>query len=157
MKIFFVQFFCVFLPPLPNIFYLSQFCTISILYCAYLYMKLFLAVSNFLEEISSLSPFYCFPLFLCIVHLGRTSYLSLLFFGTLFSDGYIFPFLCCLLFLFSDICKTSSATFLPFFFYFVDGFDHCLLYNVTDLHPQFFSHSIRSNPLNLFVTSTVKS
>ena len=36
--------------------------------------------------------FYCFPLFLWIFHLGRLSYLSLLFFGTLHSDGYIFPF-----------------------------------------------------------------
>ena len=41
-------------------------------------------------------PFYCFPLFLCIDHWGRLSYLSLLFFGTLHSYGYIFPFLLCL-------------------------------------------------------------
>ena len=33
-----------------------------------------------------------FPQFLCIVHLGRLSYLSLLFFGTLHLDGHIFPF-----------------------------------------------------------------
>ena len=33
-------------------------------------------------------------------HLGRLSYLSLLFFGTVPSDGYIFPFLLCLLLLF---------------------------------------------------------
>ena len=45
-------------------------------------------------------PFYCFPLFLCIVHLGRLFYLSLIFFRTLHSDGYIFPFLLCLLLLF---------------------------------------------------------
>ena len=50
------------------------------------------------EEISSLShsifffPFYCFPLFLCSDHWGRLSYLSLLFFGTLHSNGFIFPF-----------------------------------------------------------------
>ena len=36
--------------------------------------------------------FFCFPLFLCIDHWGRLSYLSLLFFGTLHSNGYIFPF-----------------------------------------------------------------
>ena len=35
-----------------------------------------LDISNFLEEISSLPPFYCFPLFLCIDHWGRLSYLS---------------------------------------------------------------------------------
>ena len=44
-------------------------------------------------------PLYCFPLFLCIVHLGRLSHLCLLFFATLHSDGYIFPFLLCLLLL----------------------------------------------------------
>ena len=56
-------------------------------------MKFSLGVSNFLEEISSLPPLCCFPLFLCIDHRGRLSYLSLLFFGTLHSDAYIFPFL----------------------------------------------------------------
>ena len=35
----------------------------------------------------------CFLLFFFIGHLGRLSYLSLIFFGTLHSDGYIFPFL----------------------------------------------------------------
>ena len=40
-------------------------------------------------------PFYSFPLFPCIDHWGRLSYLSLLFFGTLHSNGYIFPFLLC--------------------------------------------------------------
>ena len=39
--------------------------------------------------------FYCFPLFLCIDHWGRLSYLSLLFFGTLHSNRYIFPCLLC--------------------------------------------------------------
>ena len=38
-------------------------------------------------------PFYCFPLFLHLDHWGRLSYLSLLFFRTLHSNGYIFPFL----------------------------------------------------------------
>ena len=41
-------------------------------------------------------PFYCFPLFLCIDCWRRLSYLSLLFFGALHSNGYIFPFLLCL-------------------------------------------------------------
>ena len=43
---------------------------------------------------------YCFPLFLCIVHLGSLSNLFLLFFETLHSGGYIFPFLLCLSLLF---------------------------------------------------------
>ena len=40
-------------------------------------------------------PFYCFPLFPCIDYFGSLPYLSLLFFGTLHLDGYIFPFLLC--------------------------------------------------------------
>ena len=62
--------------------------TISILYCAYLS----LGISDFLEDVSSFSPsfvFFC----LCIDHLKILSYLTLLFSGTLHSDGYIFPFL----------------------------------------------------------------
>ena len=39
--------------------------------------------------------FYCFPLFLCIVPLRKPSCLSLLFSGTLYSVGYIRPFLLC--------------------------------------------------------------
>ena len=45
-------------------------------------------------------PFCCLPLFLCIDHWERLSYLSLLFFGTLYSDVYIFPFLLCFSLLF---------------------------------------------------------
>ena len=45
--------------------------------------------------VSQSFPFYCFPLFFCIDCWGRLSYLSLLFFGTLHSNGYIFPFLLC--------------------------------------------------------------
>ena len=47
---------------------------------------------NFLEEISSLTHSIFFPLFLCIVHIVKLSYLCLLFFGALHSDGYILPF-----------------------------------------------------------------
>ena len=49
-------------------------------------------ISNFLEEISSL-PHSIIFLYLCTDHWGRLSYLSLPFFGTLHSTGYIFPFL----------------------------------------------------------------
>ena len=64
-------------------------------------MKCSLGISHFLEEISSLAhSIFCLPLFLCIDHWGRLSYLSLLFFGTLHSDAYIFPFLLCFLLLF---------------------------------------------------------
>ena len=64
--------------------------------------------------------------------------ISLLFFGTLQSDGYIFPFLLCLLLLFfSQLCvRPPQTTILPFsFLFFEDGFDYCLLYNIANLHP----------------------
>ena len=48
---FFVQFFCVFLPPLLNIFFFCWVHTISVLYWAHLCMKYSLGISNFLEEI----------------------------------------------------------------------------------------------------------
>ena len=60
------------------------------------------------------------PLFLCIDGWVRLSYLSLLFFGNLHSNGYFFPFLLCLSLLFSAICKSSSDNdfaFLHFFFF----------------------------------------
>ena len=56
-------------------------------------------ISNFPEEISSFSHSIVF-LFLCIDCWGRLSYLSLLFFETLHSNGYIFPFLLFFLLLF---------------------------------------------------------
>ena len=59
-------------------------------------------------------PFYCFPLFLCTNHWGRLSYRSLLFFGTLHSDGYIFPFLCFLLLFFSQLfVRPPQTTIFP--------------------------------------------
>ena len=63
-------------------------------------------------------PILFFPLFLCLVHLRRLSYLSLLFFGTLCSVVYIFPSLVSLPF--SAICKASPdnhCAFLCFFFF----------------------------------------
>ena len=77
-------------------------------------MKCSLGTSNFLEEISSLFHSVVFPLFLCIDCWGRLSYLFLLFFGTLHSDAYMFPFLLCfsLLFFFTAICKASPDSHL---------------------------------------------
>ena len=50
----------------------------------------------FLKKSLVFFPFYYFPLFLCIIHLGRLSYLSFIFFGILHSAVCIFPFLLCL-------------------------------------------------------------
>ena len=63
-----------------------------------------------------------FSLFLCIDHWRSLSYLSLLFFGTLYSCGYIFSFSTCLLLHFSAICKAFSDNHLAFFaFLFLGG------------------------------------
>ena len=60
-------------------------------------------------------PILCFPLFLCTDHWGRLSYLLLLF-GTLHSNGYIFPFFLCLsLLIFSQLfVRPPQTTILSF-------------------------------------------
>ena len=60
-------------------------------------------------------PFCCFPLFLCIVHLRRASYLSLLFSVTLHLVRCIFPFFPRLLLLFFHqlFVKPFQTTTLP--------------------------------------------
>ena len=93
-------------------------------------MQYSLGISSFCEEISSLSHSILFPFLLllffvvvfvfvfvfCTDHLGRLSYLSLLFFGTLHSNGHIFPFLLCFSFSsFSQlVVKPPQTTILPF-------------------------------------------
>ena len=84
------------MPPLLNIVYFCYVHTVSVLYCADLALNVPLVPLIFLKS-SLVFPILFFPLFLCIYHLGKLSYLSFLFFGTLHSDGYIFPFLLCLL------------------------------------------------------------
>ena len=65
---------------------------------------------------SLIFPILCFPLFLCINHWGRLSCLSLLFFGTPHSIGYIFTFLLCLSLLFFSqlFLMPPKTTILPF-------------------------------------------
>ena len=83
-------------------------------------------------------PFCCFPLFLCIDCWGRLSYLSLLSFGTLHSDAYIFPFLLCFLLLFFSqlfVSPFQTAILIFAFLFHGDGLDPWILYNVTNLRP----------------------
>ena len=71
----------------------------------------------------------------------------------------------CLSFLFFSqlFVKPPQTIILPFYISFSWGFFFegrillipAFMYNVLNLHPYFFRYSIRSNPLNLFVTSTV--
>ena len=70
-------------------------------------MKCSLGIFNFLEEISSFSLFVVFLYFFALITEEGFLYLSLLYFGTLHSDAYIFPFLhCFLLPFFSQLCPT---------------------------------------------------
>ena len=94
----------------------------SVLYRAHHCMKCSLGISNFLEEISSLSHSVLF-LFLCIDHWRRLSYLCLLFSGTLHSDGYIFAFspLPFNSLVFSAICKASADNHFAFLHLFFLG------------------------------------
>ena len=120
-------------------------------------MKCSLGISNFLEEISSLSHSVV-PHFLCIDHWGRLSYHPLLFFGALHSDAYIFlsPLLFASL-LFTAICKASSDShfaFLHFFFFEMVLIPVSCTVSWTSVHSSSGTLFIRSSPLNLFLTST---
>ena len=78
------------------------------------------------SEVLAVSVLYCAHLFILYVSsislhcsLKKTFYLSLLFSRTLYSIGYIFPFLLCLSLLFSAVGKASldnQFAFLNFFF-----------------------------------------
>ena len=109
-------------------------------------------VSNFLEKISSLPHSI-----ICTDHLGRLSYLSLLFFGTLHSNGYIFPHLLCLSISLLT-CKSSSDNHFAFLHFFLLGMvlipASCTM-AWTSINSSSGTLSIRSNPLNIFVTFTV--
>ena len=127
-------------------------------YCAHLCMKCSLGISNFLEEISSLSHSIVFLYFFAMI-IEEDFFLSLL------------PILCnsalrCLylsfsplLFtslLFTAIYKASSDNHFAFFaFIFLrDGFDHhSYTMSQTSVHSS--SSTFESNPLNLFVSYTV--
>ena len=94
----------------------------------------------------------------------KKSFLSfLLFFGTLRSDGYSFPFLLCLsLLFFSHFCKASSNNKFAFCIsFFCLFFGEIVLITAsctmswTSIHSFSVTLSIRSNPLNLFVIYTV--
>ena len=74
--------------------------------------------------------------------------------------SWLYLFLSPLLFpsLSSAVCKASSDNHFAFlhFFFLWDGFGHCLLYiSWTSVHSSSGALSTRSNPFNLFVTSTV--
>ena len=154
IKIFFVQFFCVFLPPLLYLFCFFRFIPF-----------LLFIVSIFVRNVSLifiifLKRFLVFPilLFSCFFPLITEE-------GFLISPCYSLElciqmglsFLYSFAFCFSSQLFVRQPSCFPAFLLLGDGFGHHLLYNVMNLCWQFFRHSIRSNPLNLFFTSAVQS
>ena len=156
MKISFVQ-FCAFLPPLLNIF---CFCwSIPFLSFTEPIFACSLGISNFLEEVSS------------VLH----SVVFLYFFALIAEEGFLISpcsswelciqmlisFLFSFAFRFSSFhsyCKASSDSHFAFLHFFSMGMGLIPVYctkSQTSIHSSSGTLSIRSSPLNLFLTSTV--
>ena len=132
---------------------------IYVLYCAHLCMKCSPDVSNFLEEISSLSHSVVFLYFFSLIteegflispcySLELCIQMSISF---LFSFALHFSF-------FHSCCKASSDNHFAFLYFFFLGVvlipASCTM-SQTSVHSSSGTLSIRSNPLNVFVVSTV--
>ena len=116
-------------------------------------------VSLIFLKIALVFPIILFSSTYWIYHWGRLSYLSLLFSGTLHSNGYIFPYLLCLLLLFFSqlfVCLLRQPfCLLHFFFLEMVLITASCRISWTSIHSSSVILSIRSNPLNLYVTSIV--
>ena len=109
---------------------------INTFHFAHLCMKYSLGISNFLEEISSLSHSIVFLYFFALIT-EEGFLISPCYSFPLHSNGNIFPFLLCLsLLFFSQLFvrphQKMSLCFCISFSW--GGLDPCLLYNVTNLH-----------------------
>ena len=133
--------------------------SILFIYCAHLCMKFSLDISNFLEEISSLSHSMFSSIYLH--HSFKKAFLSLL--AILWTSAFRWvnlslsplPFASLL---FSAICKASSDNhfvFLHLFFFGVALVTTPCTMLQTSVHSSSGTLSTRSNPLSLFVSSTV--
>ena len=109
--------------------------TVSVLYCAHICMKCSLGISNFHEEISSLSHSNVFLYFFALI--TEEGYLiSPCYSLELCIQMLIFPFLLCFLLLFFSqlfVRPTQTAILLFAFLFHGDGLDPCLLYNVMNV------------------------
>ena len=131
------------------------------LYLAYPCMKCSLDISSKRSLVFPILLFSSISLY-CLL---KKTYLSLLaILGTLHSIGYIFPFFPCLSLLFflysliSSICKASPDNHFAFLHFYFLGMvlipvSHKM--SRTSVHSSLGTLSIRSNPLNLFLTFTV--
>ena len=125
-------------------------------------MKCSLGISSFLEEISSLSNFVVFLYFFALIfeEVFLFSPGSLLYFGTLHSNGNTIPFLLyfSLLFFSQLFVRPPQTAILLFLHFFSMGMVlipvSCTM-SRTSVHSSSDTLSIRSSPLNLFLTSTV--
>ena len=111
--------------------------TVSVLYCAHLWKKCSFDISNFLEDVSSLSPSVVF-LYYFALFTEEGLLVSLLFSGTLPLVGCTLPFLLWFLLLFFPqlFVKPPQITTLPYCFSFSLGWIcTLLLYNIMDLCP----------------------
>ena len=153
---FFVQFFCVFLPPVINILGSSVRSTPFLSFIVPILAWNIPLVSLIFLKTSIVFPSYCFPLILCVDHWRRLSYPSC---SSAFKWVYLsFSPLPCASLLFSAICKASSDNHFAFLHFFFLGTvlnpASCTMLG-TSVHSSSGPLSIRSNPLNWFVTSTV--
>src|SRR5574337_500285 len=122
-------------------------------------MKCSLGISDFLEEISSLAHSVVFLYFFALI--PEEGFLSLL--AILWNSAFRCLYLSFFLFFFTSlhftaICKASSDIHFAFLHFFSMGMVlipvSCTM-SQTSLHSSSGTISIRSSPLNLFLTSTV--
>ena len=159
VKIFFVQFFCVFLPPLLNIF--SSVRSIPFLsFIEPIFAWNVPLVSRIFLKRSLVFPILLFSS-ISLHWLLRKAFLSLL--AILWNSAFKWEYLSFspLLFtslLFTSICKALSDSHFAFLHFFSMGMVlipvSCTM-SRTSIHSSSGSLSIRSSPLNLFLTSTV--
>ena len=135
------------------------FHTMYVLYCAHLWMKCSLGISNFLEEISSLSHSVLFLYYFALIteegFLTSSCYSLELCIQMLISFLFSFAFASLL---FTAICKDSSESHFPFLHLFSMGMVlipvSCPM-SWTSGHSSSGTLSIRSRFLNLYLISTV--
>ena len=125
---------------------------------ACLCMKQFIVISNLLKEISSLCHYIASIFLHCLLKKVLLSLFAILW-NSAFRWVYIFLFLLCLSFLFfSQLFVNSSSdnhfAFSHFFFWGVVLITTSCIMLQTSIHSSSGTASIKSNPLNLFVTFT---
>ena len=120
-------------------------------------MKCSLGIFHFLEDLLSF-VFYCFPLFLCIDHQEGFLISPCFSLDLCIQMDISFSLLPFTTLLFSSVCKASSNNYFAFLHFFFLGMV-LITVSCTKSHTSIDSSSgtlsIRSNPLNLFATSTV--